>query len=256
MEAPTTPARPSARTRHARALFAGLPARYDLLAEALSFGQNGRWRRAMVARTLEGLDGAGPSPLVLDVATGTAGVAILLARSSGARVVGVDQSAQMLAEGARRTRDAGLDGRVRFVLGQGEALPFPDGRFDAVTFTYLLRYVEDPAATLAELARVLRPGGTLANLEFAVPARPAWRALWWLYTRVGLPLAGSLASPAWYRVGRFLGPSISGFYRRHPPARQLAIWRAAGIADVRARAMSLGGGVVIWGTKGSRDGTV
>jgi len=187
---------------------------------------------------------------VLDVATGTAGVAIALARTCDARVTGLDQSIEMISTGVDRVRDAGAAGRVRFVLGQGERLPFPDEAFDAVTFTYLLRYVDDPAATLAELSRVLKPGGTLANLEFAVPSNPVWRALWFGYTRVGLPVAGGLASRAWFRVGGFLGPSISGFYRRHPPRAQLAMWRAAGVQDVRARSMSLGGGVVIWGTRG------
>jgi demethylmenaquinone methyltransferase/2-methoxy-6-polyprenyl-1,4-benzoquinol methylase len=145
---------------------------------------------------------------------------------------------------------AGLTSRIELVLAQGERLPFPDASFDAVTFTYLLRYVDDPAAILAELARVLRPGGTLANLEFHLPGNPLWRGLWLLYTRVGLPLAGRLVSRSWYEVGRFLGPSISGFYRRYPLGAQLDLWRAAGIPGVRARVMSLGGGVVVWGRRG------
>src|SRR5204863_6300754 len=120
--------------------------------------------------------------------------------------------------------------------------------FDALTFTYLLRYVDDPAATLSELARVVRPGGAMASLEFHVPLRP-WEPLWWLYTRAVMPAVGRLVSTSWYEVGRFLGPSISGFYERWPLDRQLQAWRAAGIGDVRARVMSPGGGRVIWGTK-------
>ncbi len=234
--------------RHARWLFSGLPANYDRMAEALSFGQNGRWRRFMVSRVRAGLAGRG-EPLVLDVATGPAAVALELARSSGASVLGLDQSAEMLGAGVRNAVDAGLSDRVRFVLGHGERLPFPDGAFDAVMFTYLLRYVDDPSAALAELARVLKPGGTLANLEFHVPPNAIWRGLWFAYTRVGLPLAGRLVSRSWFEVGRFLGPSVSGFYRRCPLTDQLAMWRAAGVRDVAARPMSLGGGVVIWGTK-------
>src|SRR5438128_184119 len=157
---------PSPRVRHARRLFAGLPDDYDRMASILSFGQDGRWRRFMVSRVTAGLPSAAR---VLDVATGPASVAIATARASNARVVGLDQSAEMLSVGVRNAAVAGLDGRVRFVLGHGERLPFPDGAFDAVTFTYLLRYVDDPAAALAELGRVLRPGGTLANLEFHVP---------------------------------------------------------------------------------------
>jgi demethylmenaquinone methyltransferase/2-methoxy-6-polyprenyl-1,4-benzoquinol methylase len=237
----------SARTRHARALFSGLPSNYDRMAGLLSFGQDPRWRRFMVSRVPEG-------GRILDVATGTAAVATLLAGRTGASVVGLDQSEPMIRTGMARARDAGIGERMSFVLGEGQRLPFGDGSFDSVTFTYLLRYVEDPAATLAELARVIRPGGTLANLEFHVPPNPVWRGLWWLYTRAGLPVLGRLVSKPWYEVGRFLGPSISGFYRKHPLREQLSMWRAAGLGDARARVMSLGGGVVLWGTKGPAVG--
>jgi demethylmenaquinone methyltransferase/2-methoxy-6-polyprenyl-1,4-benzoquinol methylase len=237
----------SARTRHARALFAGLPSNYDRMAGLLSFGQDPRWRRFMVSRVPLG-------GRILDVATGTAAVATLLAGRTGASVVGLDQSEPMIRTGMARARDAGVSEKMTFVLGEGQRLPFADGSFDSVTFTYLLRYVEDPAATLSELARVIRPGGTLANLEFHVPSNPAWRGLWWLYTRAGLPVLGRLVSKSWYEVGRFLGPSISGFYRKHPLQEQLSMWRAAGLADARARVMSLGGGVVIWGVKEPADG--
>jgi len=190
---------------------------------------------------------------ILDVATGTAAVAVELCRRLDARVVGLDQSEPMLRRGINRVRLAGLGPRIRFVLGQGQRLPFADGTFDGVTFTYLLRYVENPAETLAELARVIKPGGTLASLEFHVPANRGWRALWWIYTRLGLPAAGRMASRSWYDVGRFLGPSISSFYRRYPLVDQLEMWRGAGIPGVRARVMSVGGGVVIWGTRQEPD---
>jgi demethylmenaquinone methyltransferase/2-methoxy-6-polyprenyl-1,4-benzoquinol methylase len=238
----------SPRTQHARRLFAGLPPTYDRMGAALSFGQDPRWRRFMVSRIPPH-----PAGRVLDVATGTGAVAIHLATvRPGVRIVGLDQSEPMLRRAVERAATAGC--LVRFVLGQGERLPFANGQFDAVTFTYLMRYVEDPAATLAELARTLKPGGTLANLEFHVPENLAWRSLWWLYTRLGMPVAGRAVSRDWYEVGRFLGPSISGFYRRHPLAEQLAMWKAAGFPGVRARVMSLGGGVVIWGTKRVADG--
>ena len=214
------------------------------MAALLSFGQDPRWRRFMVSQVR-----ADPGSRVLDVATGTGAVAIELVRRTGASVVGLDQSEPMIREGTRRVGDAGATHRIRFVLGQGERLPFDDGVFDAVTFTYLLRYVDDPLSTLAELARVIKPGGTLANLEFHVPRVATWRALWLLYTRVGLPLAGKLASSDWYEAGRFLGPSISKFYGRYPLDTQMGMWRAAGLAEVRARVMSLGGGVVIRGTR-------
>lgn len=227
----------SERRDHARALFAPLGPTYDRVGATLSFGQDPRWRRAMVRRVPR--DGG----TVLDVATGTGLVAERLV-AAGHRVTGLDQSADMLALAHKRFGDA-----VALVQASATELPFPDASFDHLTFTYLLRYVDDPAVTLAELARVVRPGGTIANLEFCVP-RSAWRPLWDLYVGIGLPAAGRLVSRGWYDVGRFLGPSIREFYERWPLEHQLELWREAGITDVRARRMSLGGGVVIWGIRG------
>ena len=239
-------AAPSPRKTHALALFAGLPAHYDAMGAALSFGQDPRWRRALVAAV-----DPRPQQTVLDVATGTGLVATALVRRSGCRVVGLDQSPEMLARArARFAADPELRERVELVEGTAERLPFPDQAFDALTFTYLLRYVDDPAATLRELARVVKPGGRVAAIEFGVPGGPA-RHAWRLYTRIGLPLLGRLVSRDWYEVGRFLGPSIDGFYARHPLDELTQRWREAGIASVRVRRMSLGGGVLTWGV---RDG--
>ena len=228
----------------AHELFAPLGASYDRWSRLLSLGQDPRWRAFLVSRVT-----AGPDDEVLDVATGTAAVAIELARRSGCRVVGLDQSAAMLAAGRQRVEAAGLGDRIQLVEGSAERLAFPDGSFDALTFTYLLRYVEDPAATLRELARVIRPGGTMAALEFGLP-RGIWRPLWELYVRVGLPVAGRLISPGWHEVGAFLGPSIREFHAHLPLAQQLELWRSAGLEDVHARRLSLGGGYVVWGRRG------
>jgi len=280
---------PADPNRFARDLFAPLPGRYDLLAELLSFGQNGRWRSAMVDRVLPA-DG-----VILDVASGTAGVALQLAArggrptsaagghrgaangghhataegaagnmaggalreaadgtpgGSGARVVGVDLTEEMLRQGHHRVTAAGRGDQVGLVVGRAEQLPFPDGFFDALTFTYLLRYVRDPQATLTELARVLRPGGTMASLEFCVPTGALWHPAWWAYTRLALPAGGFLlGGREWFRVGRFLGPNISAHYRRYPVSWTVEAWRKAGFTDVGARVMSLGGGLVMWGTR-------
>jgi demethylmenaquinone methyltransferase/2-methoxy-6-polyprenyl-1,4-benzoquinol methylase len=233
------------RNRRARSLFAPLGPNYDRCAAALSFGQDPRWRRFLVAQT-----SAGPADTVLDVATGTGAVAIELARTHGCSVVGIDQSREMLDEAARRVARAGLDGRVLLREGRAEDLPFADASFAALTVTYLLRYVDDPGATLSELARVVRPGGTIASLEFAVPRGGATRPLWDAYVDVALPTLGRLISPAWHEVGAFLGPSIRDFYDRLPLERQLELWRAAGVTDVRWRRLSLGGGIVIRGRRG------
>jgi demethylmenaquinone methyltransferase/2-methoxy-6-polyprenyl-1,4-benzoquinol methylase len=228
-----------------RALFAGLPARYDRLAAVLSLGQDGRWRKEMIGHVA-----AVRPATVLDVATGPAAVALQLADRTDARVTGIDLSDDMLRRGQRNVAAAGLDDRISLVLAQGEQLPFPDATFDALTFTYLLRYVADPASTIAELARVVRPGGAIASLEFAVPPSRFWRAWWWLYTRAVLPLAGAaLGGRPWFAVGRFLGPSITAHYRRFPVAATVAAWQAAGIAAVNVRRMSLGGGLVMWGRR-------
>ena len=230
----------------ARDLFDGLPARYDVLEELLSFGQNRRWRRAMVDAVAEERPGS-----VLDVATGTAGVALMLARTTGADITGVDLTEQMLRRGHARVAAAG-ERRVRLAVARAEQLPFPDATFDALTFTYLLRYVADPAATVRELARVVRPGGLVASLEFGVPPAPVWLPAWRLYTRVVLPAAGYVTGgQEWAHVGRFLGPSIEDHYRRYPVERHVAMWQEAGFEDVQTRAMSLGGGLVM---RGRRDG--
>jgi demethylmenaquinone methyltransferase/2-methoxy-6-polyprenyl-1,4-benzoquinol methylase len=231
------------RTQHARELFAPLGPTYDRYARLLSFGQDPRWRAYLVSRI------PAEATRVLDVASGTAAVSIELARAAPSRtIVGVDQSAEMLAAGRARVQRAGLAARIELREGRAEVLPFADGEFDALTFTYLLRYVEDPAATLRELARVVRPGGTIAMQEFGVPSG-IWRPLWELYVRVGLPLAGAAVSPAWKEVGGFLGPSIRSFYERWPIGTLLELWREAGISDVRCKRLSVGGGIVVWGTR-------
>ena len=224
----------------ARELFAPLGPTYDRYARLLSFGQDPRWRRFLVSRI------PASATRILDVASGTAAVAIELARAAPERtVVGIDQSPEMLAAGRARVARAGLADRIELREGRAESLPFADGEFDALTFTYLLRYVDDPVATMRELVRVVRPGGVVAMQEFGLPGG-AWRPLWELYVRVGLPLAGAVVSPGWREVGVFLGPSIRGFHQR---VSIEDVWREAGIAGVRVRSLSLGGGVVAWGTR-------
>jgi demethylmenaquinone methyltransferase/2-methoxy-6-polyprenyl-1,4-benzoquinol methylase len=222
----------------AERIFTGIAASYDRVATVLSLGQDPRWRRAAV----DAID-ARPEDRVLDVATGTGMVAQALHDRYGCTVVGLDQSADMLA--VARTRDGVYESVVE---GRAEKLPFPDASFDHLTFTYLLRYVEDPAATMRELARVVKPGGRVAMVEFGLPGG-VWRPLWWLYTRFGLRLGGRLFSAKWSAVGAFLGPSIERFYARHSLSDVERYWREAGLHDVQTRRMSLGGGVVMSATR-------
>lgn len=230
----------SVRTAHARSLFAPLGPTYDRVGAVLSLGQDRLWRRFLVSRL------PAPSPTgghVLDVATGTGLVAAELLRR-GFRVTGLDQSAEMLEIARRRFAEQ----EVELVEDSADALPFPEATFDHLTVTYLLRYVDDPGATLAELARVVRPGGVVASLEFGVPTGPA-RPLWELYVGRVLPLAGRALGRGWSEVGDFLGDSIRDFWTRYPLERQLELWRAAGLRGIEVRRLSLGGGVVMWGTK-------
>jgi demethylmenaquinone methyltransferase/2-methoxy-6-polyprenyl-1,4-benzoquinol methylase len=224
-------------------LFAPLGPTYDRWGAVLSFGQDPRWRRFLVSR-IE----ARPTDTVLDVATGTAAVALELVRQKDCFVVGVDRTPEMLAEGRRRVALAGASKKVRLEEGDARALPFADGTFDALTFTYLLRYVDDAEATLRELARVVKPGGTIAGLEFGVP-RGLARPLWELWVRAGLPLAGIAIRGGWREVGGFLGPSIRGFDAEWPLDRLARAWHEAGIAEVRSKRLSVGGGVVTWGRR-------
>jgi demethylmenaquinone methyltransferase/2-methoxy-6-polyprenyl-1,4-benzoquinol methylase len=235
----------SSRKRHAVELFSGLPGRYNRVGAVMSFGQDPRWRRTLI-------DAIDPRPgmRILDVATGTGMVAFALAQR-GAEVIGLDQSEAMLgAARARLARTPGLAPQLSFIVGQAESLPFADGEFDALSFTYLLRYVDDRAATMRELARVVKPGGPIAMVEFGVPGDPVLRALWRAHTRVGLPLMGRAVSRSWYNVGRFLGPNIEEFHEAEPDLP--ALWHAAGIAQATQRDMSFGAGVVIAGVS---DGT-
>lgn len=233
------------RNRFARRLFAGIAPQYDRMGAVLSFGQDPRWRRLLVSKVT-----APPGSWVLDVASGTGLVARELVRRN-LRVAALDQSEAMLRGAQAAIRGTPFESRIRLVLGRAERLPFADQSFDGLTFTYLLRYVDDPAATIAELARVLRPGGVLASLEFHVPDDPWARAGWRTYTRTVMPVVGSVVSQAWYRTGRFLGPSVEDFVRRYPLPVQVRMWQEAGIRRVRTRLLSMGAAVVMSGVKRS-----
>jgi demethylmenaquinone methyltransferase / 2-methoxy-6-polyprenyl-1,4-benzoquinol methylase len=228
LDSPTTP------SQVARELFAPIASDYERWAGVLSMGQDRRWRRALV----EGLD-LPPGSRVLDVAAGTGSITRLL-QMSGFEVISLDQSPEMLAGAVGR----GATG----VVATAERLPFPDGSFDGVAFGYLLRYVDSVGGCLEELVRVTRPGGALGMVEFARPVG-IWRSAWWVYTRFLLPLAGAVVGSGWWRVGRFLGPSIDRFASEHPPEELAKQWRRSGMDHVLVRPMSLGGGLVMWGRR-------
>jgi demethylmenaquinone methyltransferase/2-methoxy-6-polyprenyl-1,4-benzoquinol methylase len=241
--AESQPAVPVRRTL-AQDLFDGVAPSYDTWAQVLTFFQYLPWRRFLVSQIA-----LRPGNLVLDVCTGTAGVAMEIADHHDGRIVGLDVSHSMLQAGLSAIEKRSLDGRVQLIQGRAEHLPFPDETFDTVVFTYLLRYVQDPDATIRELSRVLKPGGELLSLEFGIPEALWVRTLWEIYNRVVMPVMTIPVSRGWHRMGCFLGPSISGFCKRYPVDRIAAIWRGNGIPLVETRPLLRGAAIVMWGTK-------
>jgi demethylmenaquinone methyltransferase/2-methoxy-6-polyprenyl-1,4-benzoquinol methylase len=230
-------------SQSARRLFSGIAGNYDRPAEVFSLLQYSRWHRFLLSK-LPPLEG----PRVLDIATGTGAIALKVAQRPDARVIGADITRPMLMRAKGRAAQERLSRRLELVECTAEAVPFADGVFDAVIFTYLLRYVSDVPSTLRELARVLKPGGVMLSLDFAVPGPMAY-PLWRLYTSLVLPLGGAVLSPSWMRVGAFLGKSIRGFYRQWPEHRLAELWRECGFPQVAAKRLSLGGALVMWGAK-------
>ena len=237
-----------ARNAHAQGLFDGIARSYEGPAQVFSLFQYRRWRRFLVSRLT-----VSPETSVLDVCTGTGLVASDIAGRARCRVVGVDLSAAMIERARRklkRPKSTDDTRAVSLVKARAEGLPFAEGSFDVVVFTYLLRYVEDPEATLGELSRVLKPGGQLASLEFFVPQNPILYPLWLLHTRLAIPVGSRLLPGGWREVGSFLGPSISDFYRKHTLRDLCGMWERAGVEAVQTKQLSLGGALVMWGRKG------
>ena len=232
------------RNHQARLLFDGIAAQYDWAPDLFSFFQYQRWRRYLVSRLQ-----VEPDSTILDLCTGTAGVAMLTAQTHHCRVVGVDLNPKMLRRARYNLSRNGLASQVSLMMGRAESLAFTDECFDAVCVTFLLRYVDDPESTMREIIRVLKPGGRLVSLEFGVPPNPVARVLWHVYTRRVLPMAGALVSRGWRDVGAFLGPSISNLYQSKTGDGLPEPWLRLGIRDVQVKRLSLGGAVVIWGTK-------
>jgi len=229
----------------ARPLFSGVASSYEFASQFLSYGQYRRWHRSLVNKLVL------PEPaLVLDMATGTGAVAFRVAQRPQVRVIAADVTRAMLRQAQARAARDGRPPPIDLIECTAEAMPFPDAAFDAVIFTYLLRYVSDVPATLRELTRVVRPGGMMLSQDFAVP-RGVFYPLWRLHTDLVLRLGGALISPGWRRAGAFLGGSIRDFYRRWPEERILHLWRECGFPDVRAERLSLGGALIMWGTRAS-----
>jgi demethylmenaquinone methyltransferase / 2-methoxy-6-polyprenyl-1,4-benzoquinol methylase len=215
------------------AMFDAIAVRYDFLNHLLSAGLDRRWRtRAIRSLRLTGAE------RVVDVCTGTADVALaaVRARPGASSVVGVDFSGEMLRLGDAKVRARGEAGRVALVRGDATRLPLPTGSMDAATAAFGIRNVEQPERGLAEMYRVLGPGGRLAILEFSIPSSPLVRAVYLPYFRHVLPRIGGLVSghgsaytylPA--SVGSFIAPGV-----------MIEYLRGCGFRETAARSLSFG----------------
>jgi demethylmenaquinone methyltransferase/2-methoxy-6-polyprenyl-1,4-benzoquinol methylase len=172
-----------------RAMFDDISPKYDLLNHLLSLGIDYSWRRKLVWMLLSGNPHS-----VLDVATGTADLAIAMAKAGVASVTGVDISEKMLAIGRIKTAEQALTGSIALHEADAVHLPFADNTFDAVTVAFGVRNFEDLRAGLTEMKRVLRPGGTLLILEFSHPGTFPMKQLYGFYSRRIIPAIGRIVS--------------------------------------------------------------
>jgi demethylmenaquinone methyltransferase/2-methoxy-6-polyprenyl-1,4-benzoquinol methylase len=213
-------------------MFDAIAPRYDLLNHVLSAGLDRGWRdRAVDALQLRA------NARVLDVCTGTADLALAtVARADGASVVGVDFAGEMLRLGSAKIRSASLDRRIRLVRGDAARIPVADRSCDAATIAFGIRNVAEPERALSEIARVLKPGGRLAILEFGQPRIPGIRTLYSWYFRHALPLIGRLVSKH-ESAYSYLPASVGTF---PPPAEFARTLTATGFSQVQAVPLTFG----------------
>jgi demethylmenaquinone methyltransferase / 2-methoxy-6-polyprenyl-1,4-benzoquinol methylase len=219
-------------------MFDAIAPRYDLLNHLLSAGIDRRWRARMIAS----LKLTGRETLI-DVCTGTADVALEARRGArggvtgyAARVLGVDFAGAMLALGLRKVRNASEQRHIALVRGDAMRIPAPDGFADAATVAFGVRNVAKTDVACRELARVLRPGGRLAILEFSVPRIPGLAALYRLYFSQVLPCIGRVIS-GHSGAYSYLPASVGTF---PPPDEFMTLLRQLGFADVRAVPLTFG----------------
>jgi demethylmenaquinone methyltransferase / 2-methoxy-6-polyprenyl-1,4-benzoquinol methylase len=213
------------------AMFDAIAPRYDLLNRIISLGIDQRWRR----RTVQAL-ALGPSARVLDVATGTGDLALLIARSHpDATIVGLDPSARMLDVGREKIAARSLGDRVTLEQGDAERLPYERASFDGLSIAFGIRNVPDRPAALAEMARVVKPGGRVAILELSEPRSGLLGPLARFHVHSVVPALGGLLSGA--KEYRYLQESISAF---PPPEAFAAVMRAAGLEVLEVAPLTFG----------------
>ena len=225
-------------------MFDAIAPRYDLLNHLLSAGIDRHWRRLAI-RSI-GLTGR---ERVLDLCTGTADLALAArrARPGAARVIGVDFAGAMLTIGMEKVRRAGLESAISLVRGDAMRIPVADASVDAVTIAFGIRNVEDPEVACRDIARVLRPGGRLVILEFAIPTAPLFRAAYLSYFRHILPRIGRLVSGHGAAYG-YLPASVGAFAS---PGEFMDLLQKHGFQDVSADSLTFGSVFLYTARRGS-----
>ena len=225
-------------------MFDAIAPRYDFLNHLLSAGIDCHWRRLAI-RSI-GLTGR---ERVLDLCTGTADLALAAgqARPGAARVIGVDFAGAMLTIGMEKIRRAGLDRAISLVRGDAMRIPVADASVDAVTIAFGIRNVEDPEVACRDIARVLRPGGRLVILEFAIPTAPLFRAAYLSYFRHILPRIGRAISGHDAAYG-YLPASVGAFAS---PDTFMNLLRKHGFDEVTANSLTFGSVFLYTATRGS-----
>jgi demethylmenaquinone methyltransferase/2-methoxy-6-polyprenyl-1,4-benzoquinol methylase len=227
---------PAEKERAVQRMFSAIARWYDLNNTVLSFGLHHRWKREAVARTQ-----AREGQTVLDLCSGTCDLALLLGERVGptGRVIACDLNAEMLAVGRSKVEKRGRADRITCVLGNAEALQFPDASFDALTVAFGLRNVTNIPKALAEMSRVLKPGARAVCLEFSRPTTAILRKVYDSYSFSLLPKIGTWIARDRTGVYQYLPDSI----RHFPPQEEFArMWREAGFSRVEYTNYS--GGIV------------
>ena len=214
-----------------RRMFGDIAGSYDLNNRIHSLWQDQRWRRRAV-RIAE----VRPGETVVDVACGTGDLTLAFSESAAGRVIGIDYTFPMLPLACRKRPSRGRP-VPRFVCGDALCLPLPDGSADIVSIAFGIRNVADVSAAAREFRRVLRPGGRLIVLEFALPRHPALRCLYNAYFRRVLPLTATLISGDRNGAYRYLPESVNTFIE--PPA-MCELLLGAGFRAVRQQSLTFG----------------
>jgi demethylmenaquinone methyltransferase/2-methoxy-6-polyprenyl-1,4-benzoquinol methylase len=231
----------SAKGEKIQQMFGTIAPRYDFLNRLLSFGIDRRWRKKAV-RLLKYREGS----RILDVATGTGDVALEIAKSTppSVKITGADFCQEMVELGQAKVAASPYAGRIDFRVAPCEDLPFADNTFDSITIAFGIRNVVDRKLGLAEMWRVLRPGGRMIILEFSTPRSQLFRQIYYFYFRRLLPVIGGLVSK--YNAYKYLPDSVLEFPSHEEFSRMIA---EAGFRNIHLHDLTFGIATIYAGEK-------